>query len=217
MLAAQPENHRRNAHQNSRNTERPTVAVLVPDLRNDDEREEGAEVNRPVKSAVGFLKQVALVRLELIAHERRDARLDSSRSERDQRQTDAEQVELRLGCMEQITHRQHAVARAVEARDPEDGVVAPEKLVGDPRPQQRREVVREDEQVKDARGLVVGHVQPAPEELGRHVAHEDAFHPVEAEAFARFVADNVFDLGGPAIVAGRGWIAHAFGKNVPVE
>ena len=29
--------------------------------------------------------------------------------------------------------------------------------------------------------------------------------------------DNVFDLGGPAIVAGRGWIAHAFEKNVPVE
>ena len=36
-----------------------------------------------------------------------------------------------------------------------------------------------------------------------HVAHEDALHPVEAEAFAGLVAHDVFDLGGPAVVPGR--------------
>src|SRR4026209_2283745 len=64
--------------------------------------------------------------------------------------------------------------------------------------------------MEDGGGPVVRHVQTALEDRAGHVTGKDTLHAVVAEPFAGLVADDEFDLWGPAVVAGRARSTHAF-------
>src|ERR1039457_1337031 len=78
---------------------------------------------------------MGLLRFELVTHERRHARLDSTGAERNQ--------------------TQHAVAETINHRAPENRLVTPDELVRQPCAEQRHEIIAELEKVNDGRGIVL--------------------------------------------------------------
>ena len=85
--AAEPKNHRRDEHQRARNSKRDARAVAAQEDRHEQRREERAEIDDPVEGVEHHLRAVFVPLVELVADERRDARLDAARAERDQRET----------------------------------------------------------------------------------------------------------------------------------
>ena len=140
---------------------------------------------------------VALV--ELIADEGRHQRLDAAGPERDQEQTG---VEARAVVVER---REAGVARAVHEREPQHRVVLAEEPVGEPAAEQREEVDADDEGVEDllgeARALGLRRVQ---QEAADQERRQDVAHPVEAEALASLVRDDVGDLARQAAARNGG-------------
>ena len=209
ILFPAPENVSGDGHQDSRHGEGRAVAVMILHPRHDEEREERAEVDGDIKGAEGFLHQVRLVGAELFAHERGDARLDAAGAERDQRQADEEADELSVFA-KKIAARERAVAGAVEQGHPENRFVTPDDFVREPRAEQRRKIIHEDERLDDRRGVVIAFAETAGGELAADVAGEDAGHAVVTEAFTRLVADDVFDLARPAAGLGFGVQGQSF-------
>jgi len=171
---------------------------MVFDPWNDKERKKRAEVDRPIKSAISLLHQMRLLRFELVAHEGRDAGFDAPGAERDQGQAGVKADQFAVKPAREIAARQHAVSSAVKERHPQDGVIAADQFVRQPGAQQRHEIIGGNKRMNNGRGRIGILSQTALEHRAGDVAREDAPHPVIAEAFARFVADDVFDLGGKA-------------------
>ena len=222
MFCPQPENERGEGHENSRHAERPTIAgesrvlhlpkdaieeagvraqirLLGGDPRDDEEREERAQVDGKIENGVGLPHEMALVGGELIPHERGHTGFDPARTECNQTEAEVKTGEFCRNTCEQIAGGQDAVADAVEQGNPQDGFVATPDSVRQPRAHQRQKIIHEDEQVNDGRGPILGLQQ------GRgDVEREDAAHPVVAEPLGGFVADDVFDLGGQRLLVGAG-------------
>jgi hypothetical protein len=150
---------------------------------------EGAEVDDPVEGVERELGEVLVRLVELISHEGRDQRLDPAGSQRDQEEAE---VEARRRLLEQ---RQAQVPKAVEDRDPEDRAVFPEEAIRQPTAEQREEVHPRHEHVEDVLGLALGLLgREVDEERARQERRQDVPHPVEAEALAALVRDDVGDL-----------------------
>ena len=81
--------------------------------------------------------------IELVAHERRHARLDPARAERDQRQPDVKSESVR------DEHREARLPRAINQAEPEDRVVLSKEPVRHPSAEQRKKVNADDEGVKN--------------------------------------------------------------------
>ena len=105
--------------------------------------EEGAEVDDPVEGVEDDLGERLRSRVELIADEARDQRLDAARAERDQAEPDAEPGEV---VDEQ---REARLTRAVDQAEPEDRVELAEEAIGQPAAEQREKVNADDEGVKN--------------------------------------------------------------------
>jgi len=174
--------------------------MVVLDPRDDEKRKERAEVDGPIKRAVGLLQQMRLLRFELVAHERRHARLDAARTEGDQRQAAAQAEQPAVRGWNKATGGQHAVPQAIEQRDPQNRVVPANQAILQPGPKQRHEIVGEFEEMDDLGGIVVLQAQAAFGGHRRDIAGQNPDHAVVAEAFARLVADDELDLRRPAAV-----------------
>ena len=101
-----------------------------------------------------------------------------------------------------LEQRQCPVTQAVKKGNAEDRPIAPPKTVRQPAAQQRQKINRRAEQMQNLRRAVRAHLHPVLQ-----IEFEDADHSVIAEPFARFVADDVFDLRREAVrrrSAGRG-------------
>ena len=89
-----------------------------------------------------------------------------------------------------------------EQGQPEEGVVLAQQAVGEDRPDHRQGVDARHEGVGHGRGRVIGgllrHARVQIE--GRQVHVQDGLHPVEAEALAALMADDVRDAGGSSLV-----------------
>ena len=104
------------------------------------------------------------------------------------------------------------MARAVHKAEPEDGVVFAEETVRQPAAQQRKKVHADDEGVEDILGFA-GAVGRGHEQQKRtdQEWRKDVAHPVKAETFAAFSANNERDLprhGSIAVVFI--WLRHLY-------
>src|SRR3982751_4618546 len=72
-------------------------------------------------------------------------------------------------------------------------VTAPD-AIGKPGAEKGHEIIYEAEEVNDGGGAIFG-----LEQRGGNVERENALHPVITEAFGGFVADDEFNLSGPAV------------------
>jgi len=97
---------------------------------------------------------------------------------------------------------------AIKQGNPKNGIIPTDHLVGQPRPEQRHEIIHSHEQVNILGGLVMRLIQTALEHRPGNVPGQNAAHAVIAKALAGLVANDVFDLGRPAIF--RVWGTHAF-------
>ena len=77
-------------------------------------------------------------------------------------------------------------------------MVAADDFVRQPRAKQWHEIIGKDKGVDDFRGGIGILAQSALEHRAGDVPGENASHAVVAEAFARLVPDNEFDLARPA-------------------
>ena len=118
-------------------------AEIPQENRHEQRGEERAEIDDPVERVEHHLRAVLVRLVELIAHERRDARLDAARAERDQREAGVEARPVRL------EEREASVPGAINQAQPEDGVVFAEEPVGQPAAEQREKVNADDEGVED--------------------------------------------------------------------
>lgn len=199
LLAAQPEDEGGDAHENARNGKRPTVPVMLFHGRNDQEGEEGAQVDSPVKGIEGLGHQLRGFVRNLVPHEGGDAGLDASRAQRDDEQARHQDVTARFNGMEEVRRGQDSVPYAVKQGNVKNGLVPAPDLVRQPCARQGKQVNHSREDVKGGGGPVFAHQQVA-----RHVQHEDGLHAVEAEAFAGFRSDDVPGLGGRALMDDEG-------------
>jgi hypothetical protein len=84
-IAASPEHDCRDEHQDSGDPECDRWAQLLQEDRHQQRCEERSEVDDPVERVKDELCEMLRSRVELIAHERCNERLDAARAERDQR------------------------------------------------------------------------------------------------------------------------------------
>jgi hypothetical protein len=224
LAAAQPEDEGRQEHQDARDGEgraraqaglllrgklppagkgpgEPGAGILL-DARDQDGGEERTEVHAEVKDLEDRADARPVVLAELVADVGRDARLDAAGAEHDQRQAEVDALEAVL------PQRQRGVPQAVEQRQVEDGLVLAGQAVGDDGADHRQGVDAGDEQVHRRAAQLVGPgLGGAGGRVQRHeVDEEDGLHPVEAEALAGLVADDVRDARRPAggrVVGGR--------------
>ena len=196
----------RQQHERARNAERDRGAVPAQENGHEQRGEERAEIDRPIERVVDDLREMLVGPGELVAHERRNERLDAAGPDGDERKPC---VEARAVVVEQ---REARVTRDVHQREPEDRAVLAEEPVGDPAAEQREEVHADNEGVenllRDAGALRLRRIeQQRPHEKGR----EDVAHPIEAEALAGLVADDVRNLSGQARARGGGRAGQRFG------
>ena len=191
LLAADPENHGGDEHERPGNAEGHTRAVAPQENRHEERGEERAEIDDPVERIEHHLRAVLVGLVELVADERRHARLDAARAERNERESRVEAGAVR------VEQREAKMAEAVNEAQPEDRVVFAKETVGQPAAQQREKVDADDEGVEHvlrrARAIPLRQIG----EQRRDEEHrQDVAHPVEAEALATLVADDVADLPG---------------------
>jgi hypothetical protein len=214
VLAPEPEHDGRDEHQRARDAEGDGRAQLLEEHRHQQRGEERPEVDDPVEGVEHDLGAVLVGRVELVAHERGDTRLDAAGTERNQAETG---VEARAVGLEQ---RQAEVAEAVDEAQPEYRVIFAEEPVRQPAAEQREEIHADDKGVENvlrragAVALRQVHQQRRDEEH-----REDVPHAVKTEALATLVADDVGNLTRDARLgirrdhaAGRGW-AHGDGPD----
>src|SRR5438270_6521217 len=89
-LAPEPKNHCRDKHERAGNTERDRRPEVSQKKRGQEGSEERAEIDDPIESIEHDLGAMLVRLIELIANERGDARLDSTRTERDQPKPEVE-------------------------------------------------------------------------------------------------------------------------------
>ena len=99
--------------------------------------------------------------LELVAHERGHARLDAARPQRDQAQARGEAEHFSMHIGREPAAREHAVAEAIDQRNPKYRVIPSDQLVGKPRAQQRHEIIRRHKHVDDFGRMVLVLAQSA--------------------------------------------------------
>ena len=189
LLASRPEDDGGDEHQDSGNTEGDCRPVLAQEDGHEQRGEERPEIDGPVERIEHDLRDVFVRLVELIADERHDEWFDAARTERDQ-----EQPGVEAGAV--VVERGEArVPHAVDERQPQDRAVLAEDPIGDPATEEREEVHADHEGVKDILGdpgtLGFRCVQ---QQRGDQERRQDVAHPVEAEALARLVADDVRDL-----------------------
>ena len=90
LRPAEPEDQRRDAHQDPGNAEGHRGPVFPKKDRHQQRREEAAEVDRPVERVEDDLGESLVGLVELVADERHHERLDPAGSERDQEQPGVE-------------------------------------------------------------------------------------------------------------------------------
>ena len=191
LLAAEPEDHRRDEHERAGNAEGDARAVAAQENRHEERGEERAEIDDPVEGIEHHLRAMLVRLVELVADERRDARLDAARAERNQREAGVE-----AGAVI-FENREARVPGAVDEAEPEDRVVFAEEPIGQPAAEQREKVNADDEGVEDILRRAGAIAFRQIREQRRDEEHrQDVPHPVEAEALATFVADDVADLAG---------------------
>ena len=157
-------------------------------------REKGAEVDRKVEPAIDFGKQMLIGGAELVADVRRDAGLDAARADRDQRQP-PKQAESR------VVQRQRQMPQTVDERQPNDrAVFTPPGVCYQPS-DERCEINGRREQVVVTLRLFLVHDRQVPRRIKQILRHEDGqyrLHPIEAEPFGGFIADDERDPAGHA-------------------
>ena len=77
-------------------------------------------------------------------------------------------------------------------------ITAPD-AIGKPGAEERHEIINKAEEMNDRRSTIFG-----LEQRGRDVERQNALHPIITESLGGFVADDVFDLGRPAVVLNGG-------------
>ena len=214
LRPAEPEDQRRDPHQDPGNAEGHRGPVLPKKNRHQQRREKAAEVDRPVERVEDDLGESLAGLVELVADERHHERLDSAGSERDQEQAGVEAAPV------VVEGGQQRVAGAVDQREPEHGVVLAEEPIRQPPAQQREEVHADDEAVEDVLGQPRALRRGGVQQQRRHQERcQDVAHPVEAEALAGLVADDVGDLprqphGGTGGGSGHGQDVAAVGRRI---
>src|SRR5262249_5936359 len=91
------------------------------------------------------------------------------------------------------------MAGAVEKRYPQDRVIPADDFVGEPRPEERHEIIGEDEKMHDRRRGIDAQPQAALGNFAGDIAGEDPAHAVIAEPFAGLIADDELDLAWPSV------------------
>src|SRR5262249_22631650 len=129
IFGPRPKDKSGDAHQNSRHKKREAVTAVVLNPRDYYERKERAQIDRPVKRAVGFLQQVRLLGFEWAANEPRHTRLNTTRAESDEAQSDTKENHFAINAPGKIAARQHAVSSTIEKRYPQNGVIASDYFV----------------------------------------------------------------------------------------
>ena len=126
LLAAEPENHRRDEHEHAGNAERDRRPELLQKDRHQERSEERAEVDDPVEGVEHDLRAMLVRLIELVANKCGHTRFDPARAERDQPKPDVEAGAVR------DEHREARLTHAVDQAQPEDGVVFAEEAIGQP-------------------------------------------------------------------------------------
>jgi len=202
-VPTEPEDERRQGHEDSRNAERPAGAVVLQQPGGEQRGEEGAEVDGEVEPAEHLLQEMAVRLAELVAHVGRDAGLDAPRADGDQCQA-GQQPAPRLHRRGQkrrrgVHQRQAQVPDAIHQREQEDRQVLAEERVGHDAADDRKEVGAGDEQMEPFPGLGLGHeVRPGGrrEQVLRHEDDEDRLHAVERKPLGGLVAHDEGNAGG---------------------
>jgi hypothetical protein len=133
-----------------------------------------------------------LVRLvELVADERRHARLNAARAERDERESRVKAVAV------VVEQSQAEMAQAVNQAQPENRVVFAKESVRQPAAQQREKVDANNKGMEDIfRRASPIRLRQIGEQRRDQERRQDIAHPVKAEPLAPLVADDVTDLPG---------------------
>jgi len=189
LAAAAPQDQGRHQHQQARHAEGDARTELLEQHGHQQRREKAAKVDDPVEGVIDLLRHRTVALVELVADEAAHQRLDAARAQRDQKQAG---VEARDAVLKD---REAGMARAIDDAEPEDGRVLAEESVGQPAAQQREEIDADHEGVEDLLGLGLAQVcRHGQQQAGHQEDRQDVAHPVEAEALAAFVADDVGDL-----------------------
>ena len=152
--------------------------------------------------------------VELVADHCRDAGLDAAGAEGDQKQP-GEKAPLVPD-----TQGEAEVAQAIDQAQPQDGAVLAPEPIGQEPAQQGEQIDTGDKCVEMVLGQllaqgVVRHL--AAQQVIHQENREDIPHPVETEAFARFVSDDERDLTGQGGAGWRRWGAHGGGLLISYE
>ena len=118
FLATGPEEDGRDDHHDAGKTERPArpEARIGQQKGTGDGRDERAGINREIEPAKNFREQVFVRVAELIAHIRRDARLDAAGTERDQPEPNHQ-------SHPGVIQRERKMTEAVNDREPENRLI----------------------------------------------------------------------------------------------
>ena len=186
-----PEDKSGESHEDARDAECPAITPILTHPWDHEEGEEGTQVDGPVESSVETRHGRGVRAVCLVAHEGGNAGLDSASAEGDDEQAHKENRPSSLDALETVGHRKNAMPQAVEERNKQNHLVAPDEAIRHPGAQQGKNVDTGIEEVAHDHCFTFFHRQHT-----HHVKGENTAHAVKAETLAGLIAHDILRLWG---------------------
>ena len=189
FFATEPKENCRHHHHDTGQAKGPArpKARIMEENRAEDGGDKRAGVDRKIKPAENLRKQVLVRLAKLVADVGRNARLDATGAKGNEAETDQKPE---AGFIQ----RQREMAKAINNREPEDGLVFPDETLRQDGAENGKKINRRDEKGEILPRLRVAHVigrAAARDQILGHENDQDGAHPVEGKTLGRLVPDDV--------------------------